>query len=296
MAQEMGEKDIFTGFSQKNLNFYLNELAKDIKKIMGRNADVEVILVGGGAVIAGGYDFREMTMDIDFMESYGQSIKDAVHRTGDRLGLPSSWMNSDFTKTDSYSENIRKVSRPYKTFRQVLHVRSLGDNHLVAMKLASDRLYKFDRSDIVGIVTRMDGSKEEIEKAVKQAVKDLYGDWGYLKERSQKFFEIVLENLSDEHFYEKIRDIEKKNKDILIDFEEQYPDILNNEIADNLLEPDVRTALKNIPDEKSDKGEESDLDREISAARTESERQKDGIQKKMSVEKNRLGTDIGDTF
>ena len=88
----------FNGFTKDNMNMYFSELAKELKKEFGRKSRFELIVVGGAAVLMN-YSFRESTQDIDAVTSTRTSIKDAINRTGDRLGLPNGWINSDFTQT-----------------------------------------------------------------------------------------------------------------------------------------------------------------------------------------------------
>lgn len=98
------------------------------------------------------YSFRDSTQDIDAFTSTHTSIRDAVNRTSDRLGLPDGWLNSDFMQTASWSPVLTRVSRYYKTYNQVLTFRTVSAEYLTAMKLASMRRYKNDESDIVGII------------------------------------------------------------------------------------------------------------------------------------------------
>lgn len=53
-------------------------------------------------------------------------------------------------KTASYTPKLRYYSKYYKTFSNVLTVRTVTAEYLVAMKLKSGRKYKNDLSDVVG--------------------------------------------------------------------------------------------------------------------------------------------------
>lgn len=74
-------------FSKENLDVYLKELAKEYRKINGKNTPAEIILVGGAAVIVN-YGFREMTYDMDVIINASSSMKDAINYVGDKYGLP----------------------------------------------------------------------------------------------------------------------------------------------------------------------------------------------------------------
>ena len=63
------------------------------------------------------------------------------------------WINTDFMKTTSYTPNLVQYSRYYKTFSNILQIRTISAEYLVAMKLMSYREYKNDKSDIVGVLS-----------------------------------------------------------------------------------------------------------------------------------------------
>ena len=140
-----------THFTRDNLDKFLNELAKQFKKINGKYATAELILIGGAAVLVN-YDFRNMTNDIDAIINSTASLKEAINIVGDKFSLPNFWLNSDFTRTSSYSPKLTEVSKYYKTFSNVISVRTVTGEYLIAMKLISGRQYKNDISDIIGIV------------------------------------------------------------------------------------------------------------------------------------------------
>ena len=137
--------------NKENLDAILNDLAKQYRKYVGKNQKAELILVGGAAVIAR-YNFRESTKDIDAIIKSASALKDAVIIIGEKYNLEYKWLNSDFTRTCSYSEKLSEYSKYYKTFANVLEVRIIESEYLVAMKMVSAREYKNDLSDIVGII------------------------------------------------------------------------------------------------------------------------------------------------
>ena len=102
-----------------NLNYYLNELSKEYKKLVGRKMPAELILIGGAAVIEN-YGFRDMTTDVDAIFNAPSAMKDAINLVRDKYELSDDWMNDDFRKTDSYSSKLIQCSVFYKTFNQVL--------------------------------------------------------------------------------------------------------------------------------------------------------------------------------
>ena len=87
-------------FTKDDLNFYLNELSKEYKRLGGRKAPIDIILVGGAAILEE-YSFREMTTDVDAIYPATSIIREAANRVGDRFNLPNGWLNSDFMRTES---------------------------------------------------------------------------------------------------------------------------------------------------------------------------------------------------
>ena len=100
-------------FNKDNLNQYLNELSKAYKKLGGKNMPAEIILIGGAAIIEN-YGFRDMTTDIDAVIHAASVMDDAIRQVGNKFHLPIGWLNSDFTKTESYSRKIEGHSVFYK--------------------------------------------------------------------------------------------------------------------------------------------------------------------------------------
>ena len=94
-----------TPFTKENLNAYLRELAKEFRKLNGTRMPAEIILIGGAAILAN-YGFREMTFDIDAIITASSVMKDAINHVGDKFGLPSGWLNTDFKNTKSYSNKL----------------------------------------------------------------------------------------------------------------------------------------------------------------------------------------------
>ena len=113
--------------------------------------------------------------------------------------------------------------------QQVLDVRIVADQYLIAMKLKSFRPYKNDQSDIIGLLRDNAYTYEEIEKAAIE----LYGDDPGIKQEAWDFLKSYY--AADELAYEKIRNEELTNKAILIDFEENYDNVLKEDNLDNIL-------------------------------------------------------------
>lgn len=222
-------------FTKENLNTYLSELAKQYRKLCGKTVKAEIILVGGAAVLAN-YDFRDMTTDVDALIQATSSMKDAINMVGDKYGLPNGWLNADFTRTASYSMKLVQHSQYYRTFSNVLQVRTVNAEYLVAMKLMSGRQYKHDLSDVIGILV------EHLEKGapltmadIEKAVAELYESWEKLPATSQSFIRSAMEHTDLRQVYEQINRSEQEAKSILVSFEERYPGVTTQENVDDIL-------------------------------------------------------------
>lgn len=226
-------------FTKDNLDGYLKELSKEFRKMNGSKIPAEIILIGGASVLIN-YGFREMTYDMDAIIQALSSMKDAINHVGDRMGLPNGWLNTDFMKTTSYTPKLIQYSKYYKTFSNVLKIRTVSAEYLVVMKLMAGRQYKNDLSDVVGILIEQKNAEKEISlESIKRAAGELYEGYENLPELSRNFIEAVYQNSDLSALYEKIRDDEKQNKDILLEFQDDYPDVLN---GDNLA--DILRAAK----------------------------------------------------
>ena len=138
-------------FTKENLDTYLKELAKEFRKLNRKDMQAEIILIGGAAILTN-YGFRDMTTDVDAIINAASSMKDAINRVGDKYDLPNGWLNADFMRTASYSSKLVEVSVHYRTYSNVLEIRTIASEYLIAMKLRSGRKYKNDLSDIIGIL------------------------------------------------------------------------------------------------------------------------------------------------
>ena len=222
-------------FTKENLNTYLSELGKQYRKLCGKAVEAEIILVGGAAVLAS-YDFRDMTTDVDALIRANASMKDAINMVGDKYGLPNGWLNADFMHTGSYSPKLDEFSLYYKSFYGVLSVRTITAEYLIAMKLRSGRKYKNDLSDVIGILAEHEkkGMPITFEK-IDAAVENLYGGWGSFPEDSKPFIEDALKNGDFENVYASVKNDEIESKDILIDFEKDYPKVAKESNINDIL-------------------------------------------------------------
>lgn len=222
-------------FTKQNLDTYLKELAKEYRRLSGGKTPAEIILIGGASIVAN-YNFREMTTDIDGIIKGASVIKDAINHVGDRYDLPNKWLNADFVRTSSYSDKLIMHSKYYRRFSHILTIRTISAEYLIAMKLRAGRKYKHDLSDIVGILAEHEKSKTPITMdAVNTAVKEIYGSWAEIPLDSKIFIEETMKHGDFEQVYKNIKEEESKAKNVLVEFEEEYPDVLKEDNLNDIL-------------------------------------------------------------
>jgi len=227
---------IDAAFTKENLDNYLKELGKEFRKRNGTKTPAEIVLIGGAAILAN-YGFREVTYDIDAIILASSAMKEAINHVGDRLGLPNGWLNTDSKNTKSYSDKLPEVSVYYRTFSNILTVRTVSAEYLIAMKLMSGREYKFDLSDIAGILLEHERTSKPISReAVEKAVIQLYGSMKAIPDVSKKLLNAAFESGEYEKVYREIRESEKESKEALLDFEKNNPGELKGENIAAILE------------------------------------------------------------
>ena len=222
-------------FTKENLDQYLKELAKEFRKINGKNMPADIILIGGASVVIN-YGFREMTYDMDAVINAASSMKDAINHVGDKFNLPNGWLNTDFMKTTSYTPRIVRYSKFYRTFSNIVTFRTVTGEYLIAMKLMAGRQYKFDLSDIIGILWEHEKANNPITiDMIREAVSNLYDSYDKLPEHSRIFIEKAISDKNYEEMYKSVRQMEADNKDILLQFQEDYPDAANTDNVNDIL-------------------------------------------------------------
>lgn len=173
-----------------------------------------------------------MTYDMDAIIKSSGAMRDAINTVGDRLGLPIGWLNTDFVHTNSYTPRLAEHSKYYKTFANILQIRTVSAEYLVAMKLMAGRQYKNDLSDIVGILIEQEERNEPLSfKIIQKAIVDLYDTYDRIPEDSRTFIEALYKKEDLYEFYKQCRKLEQENREALVVFRENYPGVLN---GDNL--------------------------------------------------------------
>ena len=230
--------------TKENLDTYLKEVAKQFRKLNKKAMPAEITLIGGASILVN-YGFRDSTYDVDALIQASSAMKDAINYVTDTLGLPNGWLNEDFKNTKSYTPRLVMYSKPYRTFSNIVNIRTITGEYLVAMKLMAYRQYKHDISDIVGILREQQRSGKPLTfEQIDKAVTDLYDGWGNMPENAETLIQSVLENDDMDALYKAYADEEAAAKDTLITFEDKYSNVLNEDnLADILKQLQERDGL-----------------------------------------------------
>ena len=105
------------------------------------------------------------------------------------------------------------------------------------MKLRSGRKYKNDLSDIMGILAEHEKCGASLsEQQIETAVINLYGSWDAIPEDSRTFLQNALRNGNYAAVYEQVKQEELHAKDILLDFQQDYPGVTNESNVNEILQ------------------------------------------------------------
>lgn len=222
-------------FSKENIDSYLKEVAKQYRKLNGKGMSAEITLIGGASILIN-YGFRDATYDVDALIYASSSMKDAINYVTDAMGLPNGWLNEDFRKTSSYTPRLVNYSKYYRTFSNVVKVRTITGEYLVAMKLKAFRQYKHDISDIVGILREHIRSGDPLTfERIDTAVKNLYDSWENMPANALEIIRRILADEDLDLLYDAYTQEEAAAKETLLTFEGDYPNVLREDNLNDIL-------------------------------------------------------------
>ena len=195
----------------------------------------EITLVGGASILIN-YGFRDSTYDIDALIHAASAMKDAINYVTDTMNLPNGWLNEDFKNTKSYTPRLLTYSKPYRQFSNSVTIRTISGEYLVAMKLMAFRQYKHDISDIVGILREHAHAGDPLTyERINTAVVNLYDSCENLSAGAKEMLQDILSREDLDALYESYAASESAAKNALITFEDQYPDVLQEDNLDDIL-------------------------------------------------------------
>jgi hypothetical protein len=222
-------------FRKEDLDLYLKELAKEFRKRNGKTIPAEITLIGGASILIN-YGFREMTYDIDAIINASSSMKEAINYVSDKYGLPNGWMNDDFRKTASYSPKIVQFSKYYRTYANSVSFRTVSGEYLVAMKMMSGRKYKYDLSDIIGVLREQEKRDDSLTlERIKTAVEDLYGSYEKISDEVRQFVEQAIQNGEYAETYASVRKAEAENREVLLEYQDNKPGVITNDNINEII-------------------------------------------------------------
>lgn len=165
------------------------------KKIKNQNASFELIVVGGASILLN-YGFRYTTSDVDCLDDYKILMNDVIDTVATNHNLPTTWINTDFMNSKSYSPKLRQYAAYYRSYsNNILIVRTIKDEYLLAMKVVSGRKYKNDYSDIYGIITFSNKDKQNITvEKLENAIIELYGSLDEADKEALSFARNIIDN------------------------------------------------------------------------------------------------------
>ncbi|MCD8148131.1 MAG: DUF6036 family nucleotidyltransferase [Clostridiales bacterium] len=224
-----------TFFEKNTLDDFFRALGKEYRRLTGKKTPAEIILIGGASVLIN-YGFRDTTYDVDALIQAASSMKEAIYTVSDRFGLPEEWLNSDFKKTKSYSPKLVQYSTFYRMFSNVLTVRTIRGEYLIAMKLMSGRKYKNDISDIIGVLWEHYNTGVPLTFSdIDTAVQNLYGGWDDMPEDSLPLIKEFLNSDDFSELYKKYRSDEISTKEALVTFDQEYPGALKGSNLNDII-------------------------------------------------------------
>lgn len=233
---------------KEQIDNYLKKVAKQYRKLSGKSMPAEITLIGGASILVN-YGFRDSTYDIDALIHAASSMKDAINYVTDTMKLPNDWLNDDFKNTTSYTPKLVNYSVYYRTFSNVVTIRTIAGEYLVAMKLKAFRKYKHDISDIVGIMREHERMGKPLTfEQIDTAVKNLYDGWENMPENAYALIESILSESDMDELYKTYVQEESAAKDVLISFDEKYPKVVQNGNLDAILSQLLQRQDKEKPD------------------------------------------------
>lgn len=222
--------------TRENLDACLKEVAKEYKKQTHGSVRAEIILVGGAAVLAS-YGFREVTNDIDAIIDAESVMRDVIAAVGDRLNLPNGWLNADFKNTSSFSWKLVQHSEHYKTFSNIVEIRTVRAEYLVAMKLKAGRLYKKDMSDVVGILNEQQKANHPLTyEMIDRAVCELYDNWDGIDDYCIDLLRTALSASDISLVFDSVIQQENDAKESVVEINKKYDGLVNEDNVSDIIQ------------------------------------------------------------
>ncbi len=205
-------------FTRTGLEAALQKLADIYSRQTPHSALAELVITGSGAVLLN-YGFRNIHSYIDAILCGQASLGSAVRETAHSLRLPEEWMNLDFPTSHPYSPEMLRYAVHHHIYSNVLIVKTLRAEYLIAANLRSARKYQSDFPDIIGIMAAHEQAGNPITMdQIDNAVMKLYGSWDMIPKVSKRFLQDLTDAGHYTELYARITSWEKRISGIQIDF------------------------------------------------------------------------------
>lgn len=154
----------------KNIGYLINGFITEITNKYGPTLELNMLIAGGSAIVIK-HKFRS-TVDIDTDIKCNHAVKGSINKAAEKLGVPSDFMNEDFTKSNSYSRKLWDNAIHIKSYGRNINIYVVDDIDQLCMKIVSGR--PKDDADIRMLTEKL---KERGVKAVlvNNRLNELYG-------------------------------------------------------------------------------------------------------------------------
>lgn len=127
-----------------NIEYLVDCFIIEVANKYGQAVELRMLIVGGSA-LALKYGFRS-TVDIDTDIKCSHSVKGSINKAAEKLGVPSDFINEDFTRSKSYSKHLWENAMILKQYTPNISVYVVSDVDQLCMKIVSAR--RKDSNDI----------------------------------------------------------------------------------------------------------------------------------------------------
>lgn len=156
-------------FKKEEIEYYLSELAKEIKNKYGNSVKFSLTIAGGAVFSLKNITDRNSTQDIDAISHQINELASLIEKVAEDKGIMPDWLNFSIMKSSSYSPVLESVSDFYSSYSNVLDIYTVKVEYIAAMKLKAHRTGsgKNDIGDITKLVIHENISFSNILNAYK---------------------------------------------------------------------------------------------------------------------------------
>ena len=132
---------------------------------------------------------------------------------------------------------IAQFAKYYRTYSNIVTFSTITGEYLVAMKMMSGRKYKYDLSDIIGVLWEQERAGDPLTlERIRKAVENLYGSYDVISEETRQFVEQALKNGGYEEMYMRVRQAESENKQNLLKYQAEKPEAITTDNVNDIID------------------------------------------------------------